>query len=482
MIPVVEDILDFHGPGTPVGDLITADTGTTDESSSEETEGSPIRTEATPLVKTRPPVSETERLLASITLATLQDVLYATPAAPSPIKKPLQRKIPNTIPRNKPNSGLKSSQTLPTSSKSTTNQDTRKFSNNSKASLSRVSMKFRHAETIKLPKPDYARARRLLAPEDRPLVWVSMPGDVQFIRNDERTRIQEWSLPAPARSRQERSYVVTDACLLGDSGVVMAHETGPHPVSLICMPSRDNEIPQRHDLAHRLFPASSNQRRQILSSVCSLDNRRFFTGCVDKRVLLWTVDTPPVPDSGRGSVKTSVQKLDISHAASVRALAYSSSQEWLVSAAGAKLAITDIATGKPVLQPGKQKWASNDVFNVQFHASDRNMLLVETGDLDKQARIYDLRKIRQVDLTPERLIGSTEAGAISQYVRGDWGKSLVVRPSSQNMVKVWDIRQPDKVLSEHTLSHTVTHCIFMDDCRTIAATGEHFVTFLDARV
>ena len=93
-----------------------------------------------------------------------------------------------------------------------------------------------------------------------------------------------------------------------------------------------------------------------------------------------------------------------------------------------------------------------------------------------------MRKIQQTETAPERLIGSTETSAISQYVRGDWAKSLVVRPSSTNMVKVWDIRQPDRPLSVHTLSHNVTHCIFIDDCRTIAATGEHFVTFLDARV
>jgi hypothetical protein len=42
------------------------------------------------------------------------------------------------------------------------------------------------AETITLPKPGYARARRLLNPIDGPLIHVSMPGDVQFVRGSDR--------------------------------------------------------------------------------------------------------------------------------------------------------------------------------------------------------------------------------------------------------------------------------------------------------
>jgi hypothetical protein len=104
----------------------------------------------------------------------------------------------------------------------------------------RLSMQYRHAETVKLPKPDYARARRLLAPLNNPLACVSMPGDVQFVRDDERVRVEAWSLPAPARPKsgdgKKAAYVVTDACLLGDENVVMVHETGPHPASIVHIP------------------------------------------------------------------------------------------------------------------------------------------------------------------------------------------------------------------------------------------------------
>ena len=132
-------------------------------------------------------------------------------------------------------------------------------------------------------------------------------------------------------------------------------------------------VPVRHDLSHALVPASI-QRRGVLSSVCALDPQQFFTGCMDKRVLLWTVRETSTDED---APKVSIKALDVAHAASVRALAYSPSRNWLVSAAGAKLAVTDVLTGQAVVRAGKQKWASNDVFNVHFHAKDPNMLLVE---------------------------------------------------------------------------------------------------------
>jgi WD40 repeat protein len=95
---------------------------------------------------------------------------------------------------------------------------------------------------------------------------------------------------------------------------------------------------------------------------------------MDKRVLLWDIR-----DLDNGAPKASLEALDITHAASVRALAYSSSRNWLISAAGAKLAVTDVLTGQAVLKAGKQKWASNDVFNVHFHSRDPNILLVEVS-------------------------------------------------------------------------------------------------------
>ena len=65
------------------------------------------------------------------------------------------------------------------------------LSASSKRPSSRVSNKtsridFDVAKTVLLPRPEFARARRLLAPRSHPLVWVSMPGDIQFIEPNSR--------------------------------------------------------------------------------------------------------------------------------------------------------------------------------------------------------------------------------------------------------------------------------------------------------
>jgi len=110
---------------------------------------------------------------------------------------------------------------------------------------------------------------------------------------------------------------------------------------------------------------------------------------------------------------------------------------------------------------------------------DTELTRSKTGDLDKQARIYDLRTIH-TGASPAALLGCTETSSIPQYWRGDWEKSLVVRPSHGNVVKVWDIRRPNEPVSMHTLKHGITHTVFINGGRTIAATGEHFITFIDA--
>jgi hypothetical protein len=67
-----------------------------------------------------------------------------------------------------------------------------------------------------------------------------------------RTRVEQWSLPAPARLKdgpKKVAYVVTDACLLGDSSIVMVHETGPHPASIVRMPD-DYDVSYRFTTLH----------------------------------------------------------------------------------------------------------------------------------------------------------------------------------------------------------------------------------------
>ncbi|KAI0771857.1 hypothetical protein BD413DRAFT_46832 [Trametes elegans] len=84
--------------------------------------------------------------------------------------------------------------------------------------------------TVVIPKAEYARGRRLLAPgnQDLPLATVLMRGDAHFIDQRRKTRITSWSLPAGDDSRH-----VEDACLIGSSTVVIGYNKGPCQVSLI---------------------------------------------------------------------------------------------------------------------------------------------------------------------------------------------------------------------------------------------------------
>jgi WD40 repeat protein len=124
-------------------------------------------------------------------------------------------------------------------------------------------------------------------------------------------------------------------------------------------------------LSHNLVPIRSAQERDILASVCAIDSRRFITGGMDRRVLLWNLDT------STSHLRINIKTLSVRHAASVKALAYASSRQWLVSAAGSKLAITDMAADIEFMIAGRQKWASNGIYNLHVHEQDDNLLLLE---------------------------------------------------------------------------------------------------------
>lgn len=47
-------------------------------------------------------------------------------------------------------------------------------------------LEYKVENTLVLPKPQYARPRRLLARDGTPFVWVSMPGDIQLIDQESR--------------------------------------------------------------------------------------------------------------------------------------------------------------------------------------------------------------------------------------------------------------------------------------------------------
>jgi WD40 repeat protein len=120
-----------------------------------------------------------------------------------------------------------------------------------------------------------------------------------------------------------------------------------------------------------MVPVRTAQERDILASVCAIDSGRFITGGMDRRILLWDLDM------STSYPKITIKSLSAGHSASVKALVYASSRRWLVSAAGSKLAITDMAENTEFMATGRQKWASNGIYNLHVHNQDDNLLLVE---------------------------------------------------------------------------------------------------------
>ena len=166
-----------------------------EEESSEENETLPVHATLLHREAIGLRVPDAQQLLASINLAAIKDVMNTPTVAPTavvqppPMRRPVEREPFNTAARNKGHTEKKPARPLsaPTKDppKPSTSQSASKRSN-TKAVPPRISMRYKQAETVRLPKPDYARARRILAPSDQPLVCISMPGDIQFIRNDER--------------------------------------------------------------------------------------------------------------------------------------------------------------------------------------------------------------------------------------------------------------------------------------------------------
>ncbi|CCA67216.1 hypothetical protein PIIN_01049 [Serendipita indica DSM 11827] len=428
-------------------------------------------------------LTEAGRLLTSINAEVARGVLWPeefTPGVTSTSSTRPARRIlaPGSRPQPRAQVEIPPSRSRPALDASSRQQS-------SKAANKGSNIRFDVAKTVVLPRPEYARARRILRSERDimdardPLVWVSMPGDVQFIDSSSRSRIESWSLPAPQRLRssEERNYVVSDACVLGDSRVIIVHESGPNPVAILTLPEQPEDIPKRYNISNILVPTDGLQRRGGITSVCAVNQSLFVTGGVDKRVLLWKFSKPRTQNAPTSTLKP----LNITHSTAVRALAYESQKKWLISAAGSKIAITDLKSEGEIVPAKRQKWASSEVFNIHISEQNRDLILLETGDLDKQVRIYDTRSLQNADNSPLALIGTTETTSISQFLRGDWSNSLIVRPSGGNKVRVWDVRFPSEPLCVHSVPHPVTHTIFTNGGKTIASTGGHMVSFLDAQ-
>ncbi|KAI0676855.1 hypothetical protein C8Q78DRAFT_50626 [Trametes maxima] len=220
--------------------------------------------------------------------------------------------------------------------------------------------------TVVIPKAEYARGRRLLAPKDQdlPLTTILMRGDVHFIDQRRKVRRTTWSLPVEDDSRH-----VEDACLIGDNTVVVGYNKGPCQVSLI--PVRGDQRPCRIDLTYKAHStvienrtAGTSHPNPGIASLAPLASDRFLSGGHDKTVRLWTV----------------TRNDD-------RALAYSTWNSAVYSAAGDYIATTELnarAPTEPVRVSGK-------ITQVHVHPQDRRLVILEIDHMDRQVHFYDTR-------------------------------------------------------------------------------------------
>ncbi|KAI0650011.1 hypothetical protein C8Q79DRAFT_941915 [Trametes meyenii] len=337
--------------------------------------------------------------------------------------------------------------------------------------------------TVVIPKAEFARARRLLAPKDQhlPLTTILMRGDAHFIDQRRKARRTAWSLPVEDDSRH-----VEDACLIGDNTVVVGYNKGPYQVSLI--PVCGDQPPRRIDLTYKAHStvienrtAGISQPNPGIASIAPLVGDRFLSGGHDKTVRLWTVtrnDDRGAPFSAH-SVRIPTQ-----HVQAVQALACSSRNSVIYSAAGDWIATTNLdarAPTEPVRVSGK-------ITQVHVHPQYPHFVILEIDHMDRQVHLYDVRMggfARKPQLefghraAPPRprsassrhgggnanargggngtrnggRSGSTTASAStstkisasapklgSRYIRGSAANSLFARGYADGAVLVWDYR------------------------------------------
>ncbi|KAG8820685.1 hypothetical protein FRC17_010076 [Serendipita sp. 399] len=239
----------------------------------------------------------------------------------------------------------------------------------SRASTSNAGIKYGIARTVILPQQAFTRARRLLAPKSKPIVWVSMPGDVQFIDQEERSRIEHWSMPAPDKSESLHEKV-SDACLVGGSKVVVAYARGSQPISILSLPKDQDASPKMHSVVHELVPSPRHESKGLLR-VCAVGKRKFVTGSVDKRLFLWKLESSSTPGDSPVAIP---EELEINLKASITALAYGNSRKWLITATPTRLSINSLQTGERVMYPYLE-----NVSNLHTHGQNENLLLIEVS-------------------------------------------------------------------------------------------------------
>ncbi|KAK7695699.1 hypothetical protein QCA50_000335 [Cerrena zonata] len=331
---------------------------------------------------------------------------------------------------------------------------------------------------VRLPKPNHARARRLLLPSDTtlPLACVYMRADVQFLNRRDWLRMRGHSLPC------EETRLVSDACLVNDRIVVLGYDAGPNNPKVSLVPI-DETKPRRIDILHRGFGKvnesnSSGFARPSrgITALCSLrgDRMQFLSGGQDRSIRLWTITSVEEGYQGKS------REVAASYPTEVQAIAFRAQDDLLFSGGGKRIHTTHLPSGHI------RGWdnLSNPLVQIHVNSSNESLVSLELDHLDSQIALYDTRKggfsrkpcldfgyrepSKNLNKRPGRFFhkGSVEG---YHYARG-YGDGAVC---------VWDIRKVDKVILKLTRKHekAAVHTVLSGD--VVMAYGDISVSCWD---
>ncbi|GBE79292.1 hypothetical protein SCP_0204900 [Sparassis crispa] len=338
--------------------------------------------------------------------------------------------------------------------------------------------------SVNIPKTNFARGRRLLAPSDLlPYTTVAMRGDAQFIRKDQ--LISYYSLPPSLDPSGGPDHHVEDCCLIAGNTVVVGYDSRPCQVSLI--PLATDQRPRRINLSHRAHntvqetpTAGVSQLNRGISALAPVNGHRlrFLSGGHDKTVHLWTVT-----HNGENYTARS-ERLNISHSHPVHALAYRAFDETVLSCAG-----TCIHTTKLSAHRGHDpSQVSGNILQVHVHPQAPHLIILEVRHMDRQVQLYDTRKANfartpclEFGYRDTSNLESSTRTTTSRYTKGAPCMSFFGRGYADGTVRIWDYRKPNNVLTRFHCQRPapVVHTVFSDSGSTVIAYGGHSVTFWD---
>ncbi|KAL7282112.1 hypothetical protein ACG7TL_003581 [Trametes sanguinea] len=324
--------------------------------------------------------------------------------------------------------------------------------------------------TVVIPKSEFARGRRLLAPgnQDFPIATILMRGDAHFIDQRRKTRITKWSLPVEDDLRH-----VEDACIIGESTIVVGYNKGPRQVSLI--PVLEDQRPRRIDLTYKAHStvienrvAATSYPNPGIACLAPVSSDSFLSGGYDKTVRHWKVTPDPGQSAWRAAYSAGSGRLPTDHMQAVQALAFSSWNNAVYSAAGDRIATTRLdarAPAEPVRVSGK-------ITQVHVHPQDPRLIALEIDHMDYQVHLYDTREggfrrkpwlefgYRAAPPKPRNASAGRPADAGnafmpkqgSRYIRGSTVNSLFARGYGDGAVLVWDYRDGGKKGDFHFFS------------------------------